>query len=143
MHNGSPVRIIDGRDQLDRERDSFQLTAQLGHRLAVTGIDGKPRQHRRAALGEQAHRLIPSRLSAPANPSSAGTGMGGTGKVTSPLTPSTSRLVARIRNPGQARSRTPARTAHASRRCSQLSTTNRICRPASRSASAATPQRGD
>ena len=49
----------------------------------------------------------------------------GTSTTTSPVTPSACLLVARIRRPGQARSRAAARTAAASRTCSQLSRISR------------------
>ena len=55
----------------------------------------------------------------------------GTREISSrPAMPSGSRLVARIRSCGQARSRASASVAHASTRCSQLSSTSSSCRRA-------------
>ena len=51
-------------------------------------------------------------------------------RSTSPATPSGSRLVARTRSPGQARSSASARRAQASTRCSQLSSTSSSRSPA-------------
>ena len=55
---------------------------------------------------------------------SGGRSSGRTGQITSPGMPSGSRLVASTRSPGAARSSAPASCAHASSRCSQLSSTS-------------------
>ena len=55
--------------------------------------------------------------------SAPGTASGGTGQTASPGTPRTSRLVARTRTLGPARSNRPTSSAHAPTRCSQLSRT--------------------
>ena len=67
-----------------------------------------------------------------------GTASRGTSRARSPATLSASRLVVRSRTPGQCRSRKSAAAAHASIRCSQLSSTTKrsLSRRASRSASA-------
>lgn len=46
------------RSQLNCQRDPLKPSAQLGDRLLVAGVDREPGQDRRAALGEQAHRLV-------------------------------------------------------------------------------------
>ena len=58
-----------------------------------------------------------------------GTDIVGTGTITSPATPNGSRLVVSIRTPGQLCSTVSASTAHASSRCSQLSSNNIGDRP--------------
>ena len=73
----------------------------------------------------------------------SGLGRGGTVKLTSPLIPSGRRLVTRIRSSGQLRRSVSASTAHASRRCSTLSSTMSACFGARYSARVATSQRAD
>jgi hypothetical protein len=67
---------------------------------------------------------------------SGGRSSGRTGHTTSPGRPSGSRLVASTRSPGAARSSAPASCAHASSRCSQLSSTSSSSADRSRQISA-------
>ena len=78
---------------------------------------------------------------APASPAAAGTGREGTRHAVSPAMPSASRLVARRRTCGQARSRASASRAQASSRCSQLSSTSSTRFGLSASASVASRER--
>ena len=87
---------------------------------------GEGRLGGRGPLHEQPHGLELR----PASSSGGRGGVGrqatgrGPGRAASPAIPSASRLVARMRRPGQARSRRSARRAQASTRCSQLSSTS-------------------
>ncbi len=90
---------------------------------------------RTAAARSARSRTDPySRASAGGTPS-GGSGSDGTGFRVSPVTPSGSRLVARMRTPGASASTRPASRATAPIRCSQLSSTRTSRRVASMSAS--------
>jgi hypothetical protein len=73
----------------------------------------------------------------------SGTDRGGTVSVASPKMPCSWRLVARTRSKGQARSSVSVSSAHASTRCSQLSSTSSRCLSAKCSDSVVTAHRAD
>ena len=96
-----------GRGQLERQRDAVEPPADLGDRRrlsSVTANDG-PRPPR--PLDEQPHRLVLDSAGTASEPSGGGAGSEGTRQVTSPGTPSGSRLVARTETaaPGEQRRR--------------------------------------
>ena len=99
-----------GRRQLDRQRHPVQPPADPRHQRGVVAGDHEPRPDRRRPLGEQRHPRIPHARPAATGSAGSGTGNGGTGYTCSPVTCSTSRLVASTRNPGAAATaRVPAR----------------------------------
>ena len=118
-----------------RRRHSSAIAAVESASRAKSGAAARARSMngRIASLVTSA----PGSASAPA----AGTDSGGTDRTTSPSMPSGWRLVARILSSGHARSSASARTAQASSRCSQLSSTSRASCDRRRSTIIATGQR--
>ena len=83
--------------QLDRQRDAVQPLADLGHRRRVRIRQGEVGLHRGGPVDEEPHGLVlRQRRRAPARRRGSGTESGGTRNATSPVSPSGSRLVARI-----------------------------------------------
>ena len=79
---------------------------------------------RTAPARSASSRTAPYSMASPAVTSGGGSGSAGTGQSVSPITPSGSRLVARMRTSGAAASTRPASSATAAIRCSQLSSTS-------------------
>ncbi len=103
------------RGEFDGQRHAVEPPADLAHRGGAVGGDGEVGPGQPGAVGEQLDRLV-------------GHDSGGTRHVTSPATPIGSRLVAKIVNLGHAPSSAAISAAHASSRCSQLSSTTSVCR---------------
>ena len=113
------------RGQLDGQRHAVQAPADLlDRRLRPRSVGLKP--------GSAAARSANRRLASASD---------GTRQATSPSQCSGSRLVARTRTPGPARSRSSARRAHASITCSQLSSTTIASRAARCAARASCAER--
>ena len=115
-----------------------QTSATAAAFCAVTRKSGCAVAARSTNSRTASHRVSASAASAAGGSRGPGSDSEGTRKGVSPATPSSSRLVASTRTPGQPRRRASARRAAASTRCSQLSSTRsrRLGRSASESVAA-------
>ena len=105
-----------------RQRDAVEAVADADDGGGVVAqCEGKVGLDGAGAVDEQAERAVRVEVGQVAQWREVGKGSEGTRKIASPSMPSGSRLVARMRRRGQARSRVSASRAQASSRCSQLS----------------------